>query len=122
MSLIEPNENTPPTVGQELEDRKAHCAILAAHFQAHPLVEFTPADLKALVGDNYQQRISELRKSPGPMRIENVPKWETIAPKSPNGKPRKRKLSGSYIFLPFRPIGRSADKPLQRPVQPELFR
>ena len=110
MSLAEPNENMPPTVSEELDERKAHCAILEAWFKAHPLEEITPADLKALVGDNYQQRISELRKAPGPMHIENVPKWETRADGS------KRKLSGSYRFHPQTPLGRSADVPLSRPV------
>ena len=114
--MKEPNENLPPTVSEELSERQAHCAILSAWFRSHPLQEITPAELKQLVGDNYQQRISELRKSPGPMHIENVAKWETRS----DGK--KRKLSGSYRFHPQQPLGRSADVPLSRPVQPELFR
>ena len=122
--MKEANENLPPTVSEEVSQRQAHCAILEKWFKANPLEEITPAELKALVGDNYQQRISELRKSPGPMHIENVPKWETVGTRLVRGKPQdvKRKLSGSYRFHPQAPLGRSADVPLSRPVQPELFR
>ena len=120
--MKEPNENTPPTVSEEVSERQAHCAILADWFRKNPLVEITPADLKALVGDNYQQRISEVKRGKlvngesTAMHIENVPKWETRSDGT------KRKLSGSYRFLPYKPLARSADVPLSRPVQPELFR
>lgn len=101
----------PPTVGDEKSQRQAHRDILAAWFQSHPLEEIAPADLEALVGRNYQQRISDCRLELK-LRIENVPRWLERA----DG--RKRKVSGSYRFLPYEPLGRDAGTYTK---QPELF-
>lgn len=118
--MKELNENRPPTVADEHAQRQAHRDILVTWFAQHPWVEITPDALKDLVGDNYQQRISDCRRvklNGVLMHIENVPKWATDADGS------KRKLAGSYRYRPHgKPLGRSADVPLSRLVQPELFR
>jgi hypothetical protein len=106
--------NEPPTVRDELDERSAHCAILAAWFVRHPWQDITPDELRDLIGPNYQQRISDLRcRDVDPLCIENVPKWFT--PETG----RKRKLSGNYVFKPQPSLGRDPSLPTH---QAELFR
>lgn len=110
--------NLPPTVAEERAQRQAHVAILRAWFLAHPWIEITPTELKALVGDNYQQRISNLRRDC--LRLVNLKSWVTHADGS------KTRLAGSYRYEPFEPIGRNPTTPAAGAcmprVQGEMFR
>lgn len=114
--------NLPPTVADEVDQRKAHVAILHAWFLAHPWQEIEAAELQDLVGRNYQQRISDLNLGVGcdALVIENVPKWFTPA------VGRKRRLSGSYLYRPDPQLGRDASTPAAGAsmprIQTELFR
>ena len=84
----------------ELSDRAQHKAKILALCQARPMVEIEPDELRTIT-PHYQQRISELRRDG--WYIENVPRTLTLA----NGQTKKR--DGAYRYLPYEPLGRSAD-------------
>jgi len=85
----------PPTVAQDREAKKAQRETIAALFNARPLAEITPLELRKIT-PHYQQRISELRRQkPEPMRIVNVPQWM----RRPDGS--KAKQDGNYRFEPI---------------------
>lgn len=116
----------PPTVGEEKAQRDAQRAKLKEWFELHPLVEADAELLTTLVGPNYRSRISELARGvrivngkrveiPGDaMTFRNVKKHEELADGS------KRRLLGAYVYLPYKPLGRSADS--RAGAQQELFR
>lgn len=110
----------PPTVAQEKASRQAHRDILAAWFLANPLREISPDELEAMVGRNYQQRISDCRKLG--MNVQNCPRMALDA----SGTPKR--LSGAYMYRPkgqeslgadsggFRALGWPSEHPA--PFQP----
>lgn len=100
-----------PTVADEKAHRRGHVRTLMLWFYAHPLVEISAEELETLVGRNYQQRISELRRNL--MRIENVPHAIELADGT------RKKLSGGYRFVPYEQLGRDA---AAYTVQTSLFR
>ncbi len=85
--------DTRQTVAEAVSSRAAHRDILAAWFRSHPLAVILPDELEALVGRNYQQRISDCRTELA-MTIENVPRSLTLA----SGKVKR--LSGAYRYRP----------------------
>jgi len=90
----------------EIEDRAAQRDKIAALFRLHPLEDISAETLREIT-PHYQQRISELRRKRGAepgMRLENRPQWVEDAPTG-----RKKRLDGSYRYLPFEPLGRPAD-------------
>lgn len=93
-------------IATELEDRAAQRDKIAALFRLHPLEDISADTLRAIT-PHYQQRISELRRKRGAepgMRLENRPQWVEDAPTG-----RKKRLDGSYRYLPHEPLGRPAD-------------
>ena len=50
-------------IAVEKQKHAGHVLILAVFFKEHPHCLVTRETLQQLVGDNYQQRISELRRS-----------------------------------------------------------
>lgn len=92
----------PPTVAQEKASRLANRDTLAAWFRKNPLREISPDELEAMVGRNYQQRISDCRTKLG-MTIVNVPR----AVKDASGSVKR--LSGAYRHQPTgESLGRDA--------------
>ncbi len=104
-----------PSLGNEIEDRAAQRAKIAALFQAHPLMMIHANDLKAIT-PHYQQRISELRRKHG-MNIENVPQSvpDLTKPRYRNGEPRRKKIDGAYRYLTYDRLGRDAGMPTLAP-------
>lgn len=92
----------PPTA-DELTSQRGNRDTLAAYFKLHPLEDIEAATLKALVGDNYQQRVSDCRRDFG-MCLQNVPR--TVQ----DGVGGVKRLAGAYRWYPHgKPLGRTAD-------------
>ncbi len=98
---------TEPSIAEEREARAAQCATLRQMFEARPLVEIEPDELKA-VTPHYQQRISELRRKQQ-MRIVNVPRSVTLS----DGTTKKQ--DGAYRYENFDRLGRDAGQPVPAP-------
>lgn len=104
----------PPTVGEELQQRENATILLRQLFRENPLRELSAIELTACVGPNYRSRIAELRGPQYNMNITLVRKFTVLA----DGK--KRSELGSYLFTPYKPLGRSADSRVG--TQQDLFR
>ena len=92
-------------VAVERSAHELHCEHLKALFESRPLTEIDAEELNALVGDNYQQRISELRGRGH--NIRNVPRYRQTGTKK-DGTPKLKKITGGYMFHPFKQLGRDA--------------
>lgn len=79
----------------EIDRRESNRARLQAFFEAHPLVWIQPKDGLEEAGGRYawRSRLPQVRK-----RIAGVVEWNGV-----NGS------GTAYRFLPFRPLGRSAE-------------
>lgn len=93
MESINIGPTDPPTVAQEKASRLANRDTLAAWFRKNPLREISPDELEAMVGRNYQQRISDCRTELH-MNLENVPRTAADA------AGRVKRLSGAYVWRP----------------------
>lgn len=90
-------------VVSEISDQQGNRDTLAAWFKAHPYVEISADDLEAMIGRNFQQRISECRRDLK-MTVQNVPKW------GEDNSGRRKRLTGGYLYRPDgAPLGRSAE-------------
>lgn len=104
----------PPTVGEDKAQRENAAMLLRQLFRENPMRELSAIELTACVGPNYRSRIAELRGPQYGMNITLVRKFTIMA----DG--RKRAELGSYLFTPYKPLGRSADSRVG--TQQELFR
>lgn len=108
----------------EITDQQGNRDTLAAYFKLHPLEDIEADTLKTLIGDNYQQRVSDCRRDLG-LYIENLPRWA-----AQDGSGRKKRLAGGYRFYPDgKPLGNDSGVPGRaqewatehgRPFQPEF--
>jgi hypothetical protein len=76
-------------IADEKQTHRGHRDLLAAYFQARPGVVVSHQALEALVGRNYQQRISDARRDLG-MHIENVKRTDECG----------KLLTGDYRYVP----------------------
>lgn len=99
---------SPSGLRAELGTRIAQRDILAAFLRAYPMVKLWPEDLIPVIGPNYRSRVCECVNELG-MNIPNVPRYREWIDK--RGKPRRQRLIGGYIYLPYEPLGRDASVP-----------
>lgn len=87
---------------EEIRSQQGNRDTLAAYFKLHPLEDIEAATLKDLVGDNYQQRISECRRELG-MYLQNLPRI------GEDGSGAPKRLAGAYRWYPDgKSLGRDA--------------
>lgn len=91
----------PVSVVTEKDVHHGHRDALAAFFQEHADQIVSWALLEALVGRNWQQRVSDARRQLK-LNIENIPRF------GPDGK----RLTGDYRLRRADALGRSADLPV----------
>lgn len=93
---------TEHAIAQEFEDRKAQCETLAALFKSRPYEEISPDELRQIT-PHYQQRISNCRRKPFSMTIQNVPKTRQ------DDSGTAHKADGWYVYRPDgAPLGRDS--------------
>ncbi len=104
----------PNQVATDKADHAAHRQKLETLFKSKPRVAIEAEELKALIGDNYQQRISELRRGcVGHWKFDPA-KAMTITNVSRTRKDRDgtvHRLAGAYVYQDFDSLGRDSTKP-----------
>ena len=87
----------------EVSTHQAHREMLRAYFTARAFRVIRWQDIERLVGRNYQQRISDLRRSG--FNVENVPRF--MIRRDAEGRPMSKRATGDYRHRP-EALGRDA--------------